>query len=116
MTTEKKPAEARTAVLWRFEIATRILHPSATCRALHGLAADAPFTWADYLSSIHPDDRPMHRAALDDAINETGRFDAKYRVVWPDRSVHRVHALGTISPELSGAPLQMVGASIELPD
>jgi len=109
-------AVAKTAVFWRFEIATQTLHPSANCRTLHGLAADAPFSFADYLDSIHPDDRDVHRAALDHAINQTGRFDAQYRVIWPDQSVHRVHALGTVSPEASGAPLQIIGASVELPD
>lgn len=105
-----------TTVFWRFEIATRTLHPSANCRALHGLTPEAPFSFADYLGSIHPDDRDMHRAALESAINETRRFDAEYRVIWPDRSVHRVHALGTLSPEAGGAPLQIIGASVELPD
>lgn len=101
---------------WRFEIATQTLHPSPNFRALHGRPPDAPFTYADYLDAIHPDDRAAHRAALDNAINQTGRFEAKYRVIWPDRSVHRVHALGTVSPEVTGAPLQIIGASIELPD
>ena len=116
MTSEASSAAATTAVFWRFEVATRVLHPSATCRALHGLAEDAPFTYADYLDAIHPDDRAMHRAALYDAINETGRFDVKYRIIWPDRSVHRVHTLGMVSPEINGTPLQMISASIELPE
>ena len=111
-----KAAAAKNAVFWRFEIATQTLHPSTNCRTLHGLAAGAPFTFAEYLASIHPEDRDVHRAALDNAINETGRFDTQYRVIWPDGSVHRVHALGTVSPEASGAPFQIVGASIELID
>ena len=113
---KREGAGARNAVFWRFEIATQTLHLSASCRGLHGLASDAPFSFAEYLDSIHPDDRDAHRAALDHATKETGRFEAKYRVIWPDGSVHRVHALGTVSSEVSGAPLQIVGASIELRD
>jgi PAS domain-containing protein len=90
------------------------LIPSARCRVLHGLPPDAAFSFADYLAAIHPDDRDGHRQALEQAINETGRFDAKYRVIWPDGSVHRVHSLGTMSPAVAGYPPQIVGASIEI--
>ena len=101
---------------WRFDIASETLIPSDHCRALHGLPEDAPFTFADYLASIHPDDRVAHRAALDCAIREEGQFEATYRVVWPDGSVHRVQTLGSVSPAYKGASAQIVGATIELTD
>ena len=101
---------------WRFDVASQTLIPSDHCRALHGLPEDAPFTFANYLASIHPDDRPAHRAALDSAIRETGQFEATYRVVWPDGSVHRVHTLGSVSPAYNGASAQIVGATIEVTD
>lgn len=101
---------------WRFDIASQTLTPSDHCRALHGLPEDASFTFADYLASIHPDDREAHRAALDGAIREAGQFEATYRVVWPDGSVHRVQTLGSVSPEYNGASPQIVGATIELTD
>ena len=101
---------------WRFDIASETLLPSDHCRALHGLPEDAPFTFADYLASIHPDDRQAHRAALDSAIREASEFKATYRVVWPDGSVHRVQTRGSVSPALNGASAQIVGATIELTD
>jgi len=78
------------------------------------LPDDAPFTFADYLASIHPDDRAAHRAALDGAIRDAGKFEATYRVVWPDGSVHRVQTLGSVSPAFDGASAQIIGATIEL--
>lgn len=101
---------------WRFEVATGTLIPSDHCRALHGLPPDAPFSFAHYLAAIYPDDRQAHREALDRAINETGSFDARYRIVWPDGSVHHVRALGSLSPEGTGEPRQLIGASMELID
>jgi len=99
---------------WRFDIASRTLIPSDHCRAIHGLPDDAPFTFADYLASIHPDDRAAHRAALDGAIRDAGKFEATYRVVWPDGSVHRVQTFGSVSPAFDGASAQIIGATIEL--
>src|SRR5689334_12608228 len=101
---------------WRFDIQSQTLIPSDHCRALHGLPDDAPFTFADYLASIHPDDRVAHRAALDRAIRDAGQFEATYRVIWPDGSVHRVQTLGSVSPAYNGASAQIVGATIALTD
>lgn len=104
------------AAYWRFQIATATLIPSDHCRALHGLPPEAPFSFSEYLEAIYPDDREAHRNALDRAINETGRFDVIYRIIWPDGSVHRVHALGSVSPGDDDAPLEILGASIEVTD
>jgi hypothetical protein len=41
---------------------------------------------------------------------------AKVRVVWPDGSVHRIAMFGSVSPPVTGKPLQIVGASIGLGD
>jgi PAS domain-containing protein len=99
---------------WRFEIDTQTLKASAGCKALHGLPSDAPFSFADYLATIHPEDREEHRKALEHAINETGHFDCTYRIRWPDGSVHRVRALGSAGPTVAGFPRELAGASIEL--
>ena len=108
--TRTKPALS----YWRFDITSQTLIPSDHCRAIHGVPEDAPFTFADYLASIHPEDREAHRVALDSAIRDAGQFAATYRVVWPDGSVHRVQALGSVSPPYNGAAAQIVGATIEL--
>lgn len=100
---------------WRFDIATLRLEPSDRCRALYGRPEDAPFSYADHLDAIHPDDMQGYREALHRA-QETGRFEANYRVVWPDGSVHRLLSLGSVGPVRDGSPVQIVGASIELPD
>jgi PAS fold len=101
---------------WRFDIDTQMLKPSVHCRALHGLASDAPFSYSDYLEAIHPEDRKEHRKALEHAVIETGHFDCTYRIIWPDGSIHRVRSRGSASPLVVGFPRELVGASIELFD
>jgi len=101
---------------WRFDIATSTLIASDHFRALHGVAPDAPFGLVQFLDALHPDDRHEHRRALDRAINESGRFDAVYRVFWPDGSVHRIHALGSVSPADRDHAPEIIGAAVELSD
>jgi PAS domain-containing protein len=101
---------------WRFDIATSTLTASEHFRALHGVAPEARFGLVQFLDALHPDDRHEHSRALDRAINESGRFDAVYRVYWPDGSVHRIHALGSVSPADGDRPPEIIGAAVELSD
>ena len=101
---------------WRFDIATSTLSASASFRALHGIAPSAPFGLVEFLDVLHPEDRPEHRLAIDRAVKETGRFDAVYRVYWPDGSVHRIHALGSVSPADADRSPQIIGVAVELSD
>jgi PAS fold len=103
------------ANVWRFEVVSQTLIPSDRCRPLYGLPPDAPFTYAEFCAAVHPDDREMQSRELSHAV-ETGRLNAKIRVIWPDGSVHRIQLLGSVSPPVTGKPLQIVGASIGLGD
>jgi hypothetical protein len=62
------------------------------------------------LATIHPEDRTAVLQALDDAT-KSGRFEAKYRIIWPDGSVRRVQALGTVT---ATPPFNIVGASMDV--
>ena len=97
---------------WRFDVATSTLLPSDSCRALHGLASDAPFSFSDYLAAIHPDDRariakPWKMRSTRQAVSMrlTGSGG---RMVCASRACS-----GDGEP---GAPIEVVGASIDITD
>jgi two-component sensor histidine kinase len=53
-----------------------------------GFIADAPEPTRGWLESyIHPEDRPLVRAAIDDAIRTKGVFELEHRVLRPDGSL-----------------------------
>ena len=109
------PRRSPATSFWRFEVPSQTLIPSDRCRPLYGLPPDAPFTYAEFCAAVHPDDREIQARELSRAI-ETGRLYAKLRVIWPDGSVHRIEMFGSVSPPVTGKPLQIVGASIGLSD
>ncbi len=51
----------------------------------HGLSFPQPhFTLADWVASIHPDDRAFAEAAVQQALSKLGKLDSRYRLVLPD--------------------------------
>lgn len=73
---------------WELDLSTFALITSVTGKAVFGRMEDEPFTYVDFLASIHPDDR----ARTQDTIRvsfETGHdFAIECRTTWPDATVH----------------------------
>jgi signal transduction histidine kinase len=69
---------------------------------------------SEWLSIIHPDDRPTVEAGIKDSISERHEFDLQYRVIWPDGSTHWIYARGRVLYDEAGRPTQMLGANINI--
>ena len=63
--------------------------------ALFGLApGEFDGTYATYAKLIHPDDLPEMERGLTASRESHSEYDAEYRVVWPDGSIHWVASRG----------------------
>jgi len=56
-------------------------------KALLGLAADTPVSYAAFLNAVHPEDRENVRTTVEMRSHETGHFAVEFRVVWANRDV-----------------------------
>lgn len=63
--------------------------------------------------AIHQDDRAAVNRRLGEAL-ETGSFNAEWRVVWPDRSVHWIAGRAVVYSRESGVPTRMLGVNIDV--
>lgn len=45
-----------------------------------------------WYASIHPEDKERVDSALKDSINKKQLFDIKFRILWPDQSLHDIRA------------------------
>jgi two-component sensor histidine kinase/PAS domain-containing protein len=98
---------------WEFTPETGSFITSATCRANFGRGRDDPFTYADLVSSIHPDDRAMQAEAVAHAIANNTDLHVEYRTIWPDGSEHWIRVSGRTRIGANGQ-LSMVGVSQEI--
>jgi signal transduction histidine kinase/DNA-binding response OmpR family regulator len=96
---------------WELELATSALHMSAASKGHYGRDPAQPFTFAQLLSCIHPDDMTRRRGVIDNAVAAGADFSIEYRVIWPDSSIHWVHVQGKTIADESGKPMLIAGVS-----
>jgi PAS domain S-box-containing protein len=65
------------------------------------------------LQRVHPDDRAWFRAEHERFLREGGRHVLRYRVVWPDGSLHDLQSLIEVHRDAGGNAVKMVGVIVD---
>jgi diguanylate cyclase (GGDEF)-like protein/PAS domain S-box-containing protein len=98
--------------VWDLDVQAGTLIWDAWMYRLYGLplaTQSSPYDlWACHL---HPEDRAATEQALRDAIAGDGHFEAEFRIVWADASVHHLRAAARITRDASGKAQHMVGVN-----
>ena len=68
-----------------------------------------PYHYQDWAQCVHPEDLPRVEAELRRCRTERAPYEAQYRVVWPDGSVHWVADRGVFQYEFDGQCTRMLG-------
>lgn len=99
---------------WTMEFDGNTLECSTACKAHYGRRKDQPFSYQDLLAAIHPDDRARTQTAMAESVTGGGHYDAQYRCVWPDGSLHWIHVSSQTERDAAGKPIRMVGVSRDI--
>jgi signal transduction histidine kinase/ActR/RegA family two-component response regulator len=95
--------------VWDVEIATDRLNWDARSRELFGQSdRSGHFSEADWLATIHPDDRARALAEAREAAAGTEKFVSLYRIVRPDGEVRHIRDIAGTYTDADGAR-RMVG-------
>ena len=73
--------EAADMGVWTYDPLSQTMFWDERCKAMHGLAPDAPADMAFVFEHCHPDDRAMLRAKVDAALTADTGFQAEYRLL-----------------------------------
>lgn len=73
-------------------------------------------TYQIWRSSIHPEDIDRVEQALSNALQKHTDYNAEYRVIYPDGSIHWVVSRGRGIYNTWGQPVRMVGVTIDISD
>jgi len=93
-----------------WDLSTNAFRHSEEYARLYGLGPGHPALTLEELSQrIHPDDRELVRANVKNTLEQTHNWDAEYRVVWPDGSVHWLHSKGAVLLDAAGRPTRSTG-------
>jgi two-component system, cell cycle sensor histidine kinase and response regulator CckA len=101
--------------VWDCDLRTNTTEISEECARLHGLSPDhSRLTEADWHGLIYPDDLERLTVLLGESLEQTHIWDAEFRVVWPDQTMHWLLAKGQVYLEDSGRPVRMAGVSLDI--
>jgi signal transduction histidine kinase/CheY-like chemotaxis protein len=83
--------------------------------SLFGRAADDEHkSYADFLQSIHPDDRALVDETVRRALKGGCDYEVEFRAVWPDGTLHWIAEKGTVHRDAAGKPMRMLGIALDI--
>jgi anti-sigma regulatory factor (Ser/Thr protein kinase)/PAS domain-containing protein len=94
---------------WHWDFQSGRLLWSDHFKKLHGFAENAEPSYSRLIEAIHPDDRASVDEHQNLAIEGRESYSVEYRVVWPDRSVHWLSALGRVKYARDRVPISLEG-------
>lgn len=100
--------------VWEWDLATDGLLWDEQMYALYGVDREERSVYETWASRLHPSDRERAAGALQAALLGGPDYDIEFRVVWPDGSIHVVHAMARVTRDADGHPLAMTGVNWEV--
>ena len=95
---------------WEFDIASgEITWSSETFRLLEFDPAQPPPTYLELMARYHPDDVPMHNAAIEKCIQDGKPYEFEVRGIMNDGSLRWFHAIGQAVCDAQGKPVRLFG-------
>ncbi len=99
---------------WTFDPGSRHLDASNGCKIVFGYAPESEFGYAEFVGSIHPDDRAQVLAAIQATADTGCDYDIEYRIVTGDGELRWVAVRGELLTRADGTALTMTGFSTDI--
>lgn len=101
--------------VWDWDLPRDRVSWDAVMHQLYGLRSEefqgSPEAWEQ---AIHPDDKPFVQRELQATLRGWRTYQPRFRVVWPDGSIHHLQARSRTTYGPDGAPLRMFGVNYEI--
>ncbi|MFZ4441120.1 MAG: ATP-binding protein [Syntrophales bacterium] len=101
--------------IWEYDIVNNRLTWDETMCRFYGITPDkfggVHRAWEE---RIHPEDLPKVQKATQQALSGARDFDAEFRVVWPDGSIHFLKANARVERDSEGRPVHVIGTNLDI--
>jgi len=99
---------------WTLDLPEQTLTASSGCKRVFGRPLGEPFTYAQLLAAINPDDLPGMQAAVARTIGHGEPYNVEYRILTPAGEQRWVSIRGELQHRGDGTPLAMTGFSTDI--
>jgi len=101
--------------VWDLDLVRKRAVVDEQMNRLYGIAPGAEVdSFADWQSSVHPEDAPRMEEAHRLALAGERELDTEFRILWPDGSVHNIRAIASVRRDASGCPVRMIGTNWDI--
>jgi two-component system, LuxR family, sensor kinase FixL len=107
-------ADAANLGMWVWEVAGDDVKMAEKGRALFGFKSKASIEYAAILDQVHPEDRAVRQAALEQALKTKGEYEMEYRVQTAEGTVRWVSARGRCLAGANGRSQKLLGVSMDV--
>lgn len=102
---------------WTLDISTRKVEREASHDQLFGYEDLLPHWNIEFfMAHMVAEDQPAFIETMKATIEKKENFDVKYRIQWPDGSIHTLHSVGSFHRDESGISIGKVIGASELQD
>ena len=107
-------AKAADLALWTWDIPSDAIWITPGGRVLYGIEDGAQVDLAEFLGTIHGDDRDRVRLLIEETLAGSGEFKTDYRIVRPDGRTRWIAARGAVERAPGGSPARAYGVSLDI--
>lgn len=101
--------------IWDWDVARDVLVWEKEMFALYGIHdLDSKNTFEIWKSAIHPDDAKRVHEAIQVARLGGEKFEAEFRIVWPNGQIREIRSLADVSQDEHGTTIRMTGVNTDV--
>jgi PAS domain S-box-containing protein len=101
--------------IWVFELSSNSLEWDEQMFRLYGIhpqnRSNASEAWA---AALHQDDKKYIDKRIKAALESGEEFDAEFRIIWPDQSLHYISSHGVVQRNVLGKAVRMIGTNWDI--
>ena len=98
---------------WDLDVATDRAQCSPKLLQLYGKSGNS-MDGSQWILSIHPDDRDRVMLSFNQSLQTGELLNQRFRVVWPDGSVHWLHSVSRAIGDAENKPVRVVGMDFDI--
>lgn len=101
--------------IWDWDMVNNALTWDATMGLLYGiLPHEFTGSYEAWANAVHPDNRGHIEQEIQRAIEGKNVFNAEFRIMWGDQSIHHIAARGIVQQNEKEKPVRLIGVNWDI--
>ncbi len=102
---------------WEWELVENTLHWDERMYELYAITESPDLDIYDiWINALHPEDRAAVESLLQQTILTKEKYEAEFRIIHPDQSIHFIHSYATVLRDSEGIAQRMIGVNFNISD